>query len=333
MNKKLILGGAAGLLLAQSLRVKWIQSQFNFQDRVVLLSGGSRGLGLVIARQLVGKGARVAVLARDFEKLQEAAKEFSEDEFFAVSCDVGKSTEVRRAVTEVTQHFGGIDIVIHNAGLIQVGSFENMGSGDYRTSIETHFWGAYHLITETLSHLKKSDDPRVLLINSIGGKFGVPHLAPYCAGKFAMSGFAQAIEPELRSMGVSLTVAYPGLMRTGSPYNAGFKGHSREERFWFTLFDSLPVVTISAERAASQVIAALASGRAEVYPGAVGFLGVKASQIAPGAFRWGMRLMDLVLPRPGRGKSGKLGRELGDDPRLEVGAVLTHFAAAKNNEL
>src|SRR5437764_2101577 len=112
--------------------------------------------------------------------------------------------------------------------------------------------------------MRRRHSGRIINITSIGGKVSVPHLLPYGASKFALVGLSEGLRAELARDGVVVTTVCPGLMRTGSPRNAFFKGRHRAEYTWFTLGDSLPGVSMSAERAARKIIEACRNGTAEV---------------------------------------------------------------------
>src|SRR5690606_33875253 len=110
------------------------------------------------------------------------------------------------------------------------------------------FWGPFYCIDAVLGGMRRRGEGRIVNVSSVGGRVGVPHMVPYCAGKFALVGFSESLRAELRSSGIRVTTVCPGLMRTGSPRNALFKGRHRAEYAWFAIADSLPLATISSER-------------------------------------------------------------------------------------
>jgi short-subunit dehydrogenase len=144
---------------------------------------------------------------------------------------------------------------------------------------------------------------RIVNISSIGGKIGVAHLVPYCASKFALTGLSTSMHGELARDNIVVTTVSPGLMRTGSPFNAWFKGRHREEFAWFAVSDSLPVMTIDAARAARQIVDACRCGDAEVVVGWPAKLAVVANGLAPSAIALAMNVANRLLPSPG-GPSG-----------------------------
>ena len=337
MNKlekgALLLGavGAGAWLLARALR-----PSYDFRGKVVLLTGGSRGLGLVLARQLTREGAQLALCARDGEELERAADELARlgRRPLTVACDVTDPEEVRHLVERVNGAFGPIDVLVNNAGVIQVGPQAVMARDDYEQAMNVHFWGPYNTIEAVLPQMCRRRAGRIVNISSIGGKIAVPHLLPYCASKFALVGFSEGLRPEVAPDGVVVTTVCPGLMRTGSPRHAQFKGQYRKEHAWFRISDSLPLLTISAEKAARQVLDACRHGRAEVVLSLPARLAVKFHGLFPGLSANLLALVDRLLPA-----AGGIGTELREGKDSESAAApsvlttLTEEAARRNNEL
>ena len=117
---------------------------FAYPGRVVIITGGSRGLGLLMARQLKKEGARLALLARNRDELMLAKEELDGGSVLAITCDVGERTQVQQAIDIVLQHFGRIDMLVNNAGIMHVGPLEHMTYSDYHQAMNVHFWGALH---------------------------------------------------------------------------------------------------------------------------------------------------------------------------------------------
>ena len=230
---------AAATATAYALRKPY---RFSLQGKVVLITGGSRGLGLLLARECARQGASIAILARDRDELARAAADL---ERFAtpvlpLECDIRRAAEIGLAVTAVEKTLGAIDVVINNAGVIKAGPFDNTTLEDFAESLDTHLWGPLHLIRAVVPGMTNRRFGAIVNIASIGGRLGVPHLASYCAGKFALVGLSEAISGELASSGIAVTTVMPGLMRTGSHVNAQFKGRHEAEYAWFAALDSLP---------------------------------------------------------------------------------------------
>src|SRR4029453_14148176 len=148
---------------------------------------------------------------------------------------------------------------------------------------------------------------RIVNISSIGGKIGVPHLAPYCASKFALTGLSESLRAELARDGIYVTTVCPGLMRTGSPFNCWFKGQHRDEFTWFAIAGSAPAITVAGERAAAQIVEACRHGDAELVISWPAKLAVVANAGAPNAVALAMGFANRVLPGP-TDESGNISR-------------------------
>lgn len=253
---------AAGLI---ALLLFPTRKRFTFSGRSVLITGGSRGLGLVMARQLAAKGADLAIMARDQEEVERAADDLRSRgaRVIEIVGDVRDAAACRKAVNACVEQLGGLDVLINNAGVIQAGPLESQTEQDFRDAMDTHFWGPFYMTQAALSHLECSQGS-IVNIAPIGGKVAVPHLAPYCASKFALVGLSSAWRSELAKKGISVTTVCPGLMRTGSHINAEFKGQKEVEYALFSILDALPFTSISAENAANEILAAVERGDAEV---------------------------------------------------------------------
>ena len=167
-------------------------------------------------------------------------------------------------VAAVNNRFGHIDVLVNNAGVIQVGPIEVMTHEDFELAMQAHFWGPLNTILAVLPSMRQRRQGRIVNISSIGGKVSVPHLVPYSASKFALVGLSKGLRAELMKDGIEVTTVCPGLMRTGSPRNADFKGQHRFEYAWFSISDALPLLTVSAENAARQIVHACKRGQAEL---------------------------------------------------------------------
>ena len=328
-------GVAAGLLAAR--KAMRDRHAISFEGRVVVITGGSRGLGLVIARRLVREGARVCLLARDTEELERASRQFPHDaELLTLRCDVRRRADVRHAMDRVLERWAGVDVLINNAGVIQVGPLEHMTREDFENAMATHFWGPLHLMHECVPGMRRRGFGRIVNIASIGGRIAVPHMAPYSASKFALVGLSDAMRSELSQHGIRVTTVSPGLMRTGSPLNAEFKGQHQREYTWFALSDSMPGVTISAERAARKIIEACRYGDPELTITLLAKVAVRVHQLAPTTIGRIMALANRLLPEPTGDAAGDR-RHRGRDSQTaltdSVATILTHRAALANNEL
>ena len=249
------LGTAA--LIAQKLLRK--PAEESLKGEVALITGGSRGLGLALAREFAREGCRIAICARDLQELDRAVADLESRgaEAYGFPCDVSKQDEVSHLIEAVTAHYGGVDILVNNAGLIEVGPAQMMKTADFEKAMGVIFWGAVFPTLAALPAFISRQSGRIVNIDSIAGKVSVPHLLPYSSAKFALAGFSQGLEAELRPQGIRVTTIYPGLLRTGSFIQAQFKGNQREEANWFTLGATLPGISMDTDRAARQIVQAV----------------------------------------------------------------------------
>ena len=330
---------AAGLIIGGALLAKGLKSRraFAFEERVVLITGGSRGLGLLLAREIGGQGARVVIVARDEAELARAQEDLGARGITVstIVADIATVPEAQRIVADVLDRYGRLDVLINNAGVISVGPLEHMTVSDFEESLSVHFWGPFHAIRAAIPHMRQAGGGRIVNISSIGGKVGVPHLVPYCTGKFALTGFSTAARGELARDGILVTTVSPGLMRTGSPFNAWFKGQHRQEFAWFAIADSLPVLSIEGRRAALQIVEAIRHGDAELIVSWPARLAIAASAVAPNAFAWAMRLASRLLPSStnGMGNVAHSGWQSSSPWAPSSLTRLSERSAAENNEL
>jgi len=326
-------GIAAGIAATMLRR---LGSPISFRNQTVFVTGGSRGLGLLLAREFVGRGSKVAIAARDKDELSRAEQQLRQDggEVLTIEADMTMRDEAEASVRKIEQHFGSVDVLVNNAGTISVGPMETMTIDDYRNSINTHFWGPYFTTMAVLPGMKHRRAGRIVNISSIGGKISVPHLLPYCVGKFALTGFSEGLRSELLKDRVYVTTVCPGLMRTGSPRNAFFKGNNEAEYAWFSISDALPVISMSANRAAKQVVDACARGDAEV----VLSMPAKVATIMHGIFPdLTVDLLGVInrfLPAPGGiGTDMRTGKQSRSKASPGWATALNERAALENNQI
>ena len=328
--------GAGAILAAQMWRRR---DRYDFAGKSVLITGGSRGLGLVMARELAAEGARLTLVARDEAELQRAVDDIQTGEPFAevlaAAADVRARYQAERAVAMAVERFGGIDVLINNAGIIQVGPIDHMKIADYEDAMLTHFWGPLYTMMAAIPFMRRSGAGRIVNISSIGGKISVPHLVPYSASKFALAGLSEGLRTELARHNIVVTSVFPGLMRTGSPVNAMFKGQRPQEYAWFAISDSLPLASISPERAATQIIRACRYGDAELIITMQAKIAVLARTAAPELFAQTMALINQLLPGPAarNGDAAREGRESESDLAGSSRLASTYRAAEDNNEM
>ena len=288
------------------------KQKYDFRNKVVLITGGSRGLGLVLAREFALENAKLVICARNGEELKRAKKDLENQgaEVLDVVCDVRNQNEVERMIDEVCSHYGQIDVLVNNAGVIQVGPLEVQTKEDFEDALNVHFWGPYHTMSAVIPKMREKGEGKIVNISSIGGKMNVPHLAPYCASKFALVGLSGAMRVELAKDNIEVTTVCPGLMRTGSHVNAVFKGKNTLEYAWFSISDAFPLASIGAENAAKQIIEACRRGDAEAIISIQAEIAAKANALMPELVSEISGLINQILPSAGGiGEQHALGKD------------------------
>ena len=312
------------------------RERFSFVGRAVLITGGSRGLGLELARQLATEGARITLVARDADELKRAEDEVGNlgTEVHSFACDVRDRDSVAAAVTFAATKMGRVDVLINNAGIIQVGPMEEMMISDFEEAMAVHFFGPLYFTLASRPHMLVNGGGRIINISSVGGKIAMPHLLPYVASKFALTGFSEGLGIELARQNIHVTTVCPGLMRTGSPRNAIFKGRHRQEYAWFSISGSLPLLSMSAARAARRIIEACRRGRPRLVLGAHAKAAVVLNEIAPGGMAKILSAINRALPANGSGTSQpKMGYESQSRWSPSWLTKLGEDAARRNNEI
>lgn len=314
--KNVVLGSAAGVAAAGTVagvgaaaaaRALWKRAHApqTFRGQVVAITGASRGLGFALALEFASRGGRLAICARDEETLREAEHRLHAHgaEVFAIPCDLGRREDAESFIRQVEDHFGCIDVLVNNAGVIAVGPIESQTIEDFEFAMATMFWGMVYTTLAVYPGMVQRRRGQITNITSIGGKVAIPHLLPYSSAKFAAAGFSEGLRAELAKDNVKVTTIVPGLMRTGSHMNALFKGDHRKEYSWFSLGATLPLVAMNAHRAARKIADATARGSAEVILTPQAKALVMAHGVAPGIIADILGLTNRLMP--GTGASGK----------------------------
>jgi short-subunit dehydrogenase len=326
-------GGA--LLLAQRSGKR--RQDYDFHGKTVLINGGSRGLGLVLARRLAHEGAHLALCARDERELEIARHELETfgAHVFTVTCDSRHADDVKNMVERVLDHFGAIDALFNVAGTILVGPIETMTLEDYHEQMDSNYWTAVNTCYYVAPHMQERGGGRIVNVSSIGGKMAVPHLLPYCAGKFALGGYSRGLRAELMKDGVVVTTVFPGLMRTGSPRNAMFKGNNEAEYAWFSISDSLPGLSMSAEHAANDILDAVRHGEAEIVLSIQAKAAALFDQVLPEVSSELTAMAARMMPKAGSdaGLRALKGSESESSWSPSALTKLTEDAARQNNEV
>ncbi|GAC1532233.1 MAG: SDR family oxidoreductase [Vulcanimicrobiaceae bacterium] len=256
----------ASLLCLGLLAWRRRTNRLSLANAVVVITGGSRGLGLQIARGAARRGAKLAILARSHVELDAARRELEPHgtTVLALQCDVRRDGDIATAFERIANELGAVDVLVTCAGMIGVGPVDALVMSDYTDAMETNYLGAVRAVEAVRGGMQRRRAGRIVAIASIGGMVAVPHLLPYCASKFALRGYAEGLRVELARDGIKVTTVCPGLMRTGSPPHGVFAGRPDVEYALFAPLDALLFTSISAEQAARKILDATERGDAEI---------------------------------------------------------------------
>lgn len=184
-----------------------------FQDKVVFITGSSSGLGAAMAEAFAREGANLVLAARRADRLADvkASIEALGRPVLTVTCDVTERAQLDAAVARAVETYGGIDVVVANAGFGVSGAATRLETDHFRRQFETNFFGVVDTIYATLPQLKERNG-RLAVVSSVMGRVGLPASAPYCASKFAVTGLAESLYYDLADLGVSVTSINPGVV-------------------------------------------------------------------------------------------------------------------------
>jgi len=181
---------------------------------VALVTGGSRGIGLAIARSLADGGARVAVVARDEARARAAAAELPGTGHEAFICDVADPEQVAKAVAGVEDHLGGVGILVNNAGITRDNLVLRMKDEDWDEVLDVNLKGAFNLIRSVTKGMMKRRDGAIVNVSSVVGLMGNPGQANYSASKSGLFGLTKSVARELASRNVRCNAIAPGYITT-----------------------------------------------------------------------------------------------------------------------
>jgi NAD(P)-dependent dehydrogenase (short-subunit alcohol dehydrogenase family) len=280
------------------------------RNQIVVITGASRGLGLALAERFGRAGAKLVLASRDLDELIRARNLLverqavqSQDDVLVIPADLTDYNQAFNLIDHAVDHFGRIDVLINNAGIMEVGPVQNQPLDAYHRAMDTNFFAALHTIHAALPRMlrrpKSAGDAAIVNIASIGGKFSMPHLLPYNASKFALVGLSEGLHAELRHKGIRVTTVCPGLMRTGGEAHARYVGQIEKERRWFQLAARTPILAASVKCAADRIFQAVAAGRAEITITPQAWLAARLAGLAPNTTQYFASLANhLVLPNP-----------------------------------
>jgi NAD(P)-dependent dehydrogenase (short-subunit alcohol dehydrogenase family) len=334
---------AAGIAFGMGLAARVApprKEEADLRGAVALVTGGSRGLGLALSRELAQQGCRLAICARNESELEAARIDLQQfdAEVLAIPCDVSDQAQVAAMVETVSRHYGRIDVLINNAGIIVVAPVETLSRDDFERVMAVNFWGVLNPTLAVLPGMRAQGSGRIVNITSIGGKIAVPHLLPYSCAKFAAVGLSEGLRAELADAGISVTTVVPGLMRTGSHLHAEFGGEQEAEYRWFALNASAPYpIAIGADRAARLIVSAAKRGQAECTYPVSALVAARLSGLLPSVTSNALTLVDRLLPQPpqqpaGTSPGAAIDADL-DSPLLRAATILGRAAAEEYKQV
>ena len=333
-----VLAGSLVLGLGLGLMLRRRRHRTEFAGRTVLVTGGSRGLGLELVREFSRRGARVVFCARHADEVSRAEAELDRQghrQVYGMVCDVSHPEGPARLCAEVTSAFGAVDILVNNAGQIQVQPFVDSDETAFHRSLDLFLYGPLRLSQELLPAMMSQGRGAIVNVTSIGGLLPAPHLVSYNCGKAAMVALSEGMSVELDRYGIQVLTVKPGLMRTGGHRNAMFGGRASEEYAWFSRAAVSPALALSASSAARRVVDALAEGRRTVSLGWEGKWGPFFHTFLPETSHRLTSLIEKLLPAAGAAQPPLMGEIVAPEApplgpllqRIEQKALDRHQAA------
>src|SRR5690606_4102449 len=182
--------------------------------KVWFVTGASKGLGLILAKKLLQHGYRVVATTRTLELLEKDIGSTTAL-FLPLAVNLADNNDVKTAIEKSIANFGRIEVVVNNAGYGQIGTLEDLTDDDARGNFEINVFGTLNVVRNAMPYLRKQKSGHIFNVSSVGGVFaGFPGWGIYCATKFAVAGFTEALAEEAKIFGINATVVYPGYFRT-----------------------------------------------------------------------------------------------------------------------
>lgn len=297
------LAAAGGLYLAGRAAYRLVLRE-RLRGQVVVVVGGTRGLGLAMARRFVDLGCPVAICGRDEDTAERARADLVArgGTVVAGSCDASDEADVARFLDVVLANLGHVDVLITTAATMGVGPVESMSTRDFHEAMESIFWSNVYPTLAVLPVMRGQGHGRIAHVTSIGGRIPLPHMLPYSSAKFALVGFSEGLRAEVAKDGIQVTTLVPGPMRTGSYLRARFEGDAVAEQAWFGTASTTPGLAMDTERAASRMIEAIAAGTPRVVVGGPAQLALAGYTLFPRTSRRALSLTERALPSAPEGE-------------------------------
>jgi len=253
-----------------------------FDEKKIIITGGSSGVGKVLARRLSEKGAQLALIARDKEKLLSVQNMLSSTEKQAIDvypCDVSDSAAVEKIFAKIAEKSGAPDILINSAGILREGYFESQGLKTFREVMDINFFGTLHCIQSVLPYFKAGGRGRIVNICSVAGLMGVFGYSAYCASKHAVTGLTATLRAELKHQNITLHIVYPP--EFDSPMVDEINTYRSEENRH--LAKTLP--KLSADQVADAILRGIQKNQYEIVHRLVTLMASRFEKIVPSLVR------------------------------------------------
>jgi 3-dehydrosphinganine reductase len=264
-----------------------------FKDKVIIITGGSSGLGKALAKRLVAQGAHVGLVARDKRKLEDVKDELiaakgAGQKIESFSCDVSSQEATENAFHDIARTLGEPDVLINSAGILKEGYFEKLPLSTFRDVMDINFFGIIHCIQAVLPYFKKKGSGRIVNIASLGGKIGAFGYGAYCSSKFALVGLTDILRAELKPQNILLHLVCPGEFQ--SPMVDDLNTYRTAENK--AVAQTVPVLSL--DRVADDVMAGLLKNSYLIIPGKLARVIEAANRWFPTLTRW---VTDMKISR------------------------------------
>ena len=257
----------------------------DFAGKTVWITGASAGIGAALAGTLAERGAKLILSARSADKLELVRQRcLSPDNHLCLVMDLADRASIEAAWSRLQALSCTVDILINNAGMTQRARVTETRTDVYRLLLEVNFMAAVDLTKKVLPGMLERGTGQIVAVSSLMGKFSSPQRSGYAAAKHALQGFMDALRAEVHAAGIRVLVASPGFVNTDVSRNA-----LRGDGTLHGKMDPEQAAAISAENCAGQIVAAMAKGRAEVFPGGKERIGLLLHRLSPTLLRWVMR--------------------------------------------
>ncbi len=251
---------------------------FNLKEKVVFITGASSGIGAAAARAYAKAGAKVVCAARRTDRLEELVRELERKghEALAVPCDVRDEKSVRAAVDQAVRRFGGIDVLVNNAGVGLYGQIAELTAEKLHENFDINVYGVLRCVQAALPHLRRRGGGQIVNVSSVLGHRALPGMGGYCASKFALNALTESMRTELKAEKIDVILISPGITETEFRQSAMTTTGKRESR--------APSKPMTAEEVADAMVKASRKRQREVILTLSGRAMVEINRFAPALF-------------------------------------------------